>query len=346
LNARTRIPIVTIVIALCTTLVAPRAVAVEQRSADWSRTRAVASYDPRSSVRAAAWGALVSTDVDAAVARFIDSGYAYAKTRAALNDARNTDFAQRVLATHTAEFAPEVHAAAQYALSKGAAEREAFARTGYEAAKARDRAAREATGAQAAELQQFDRDFVVLVRDNDPGEQVRAAAAYALRPAATDGDLVEFFAYEWSNAAGLDLAAFRIRTSDEDMRWRADVGRLVTAAQEAEAAALAAAGEAAEQSRGAAARAWADVATQTGTPRVLWADAQQVAEAQAANWQRVVAAAGGATGLNWEAIVGSAGSTAESWAAERDQVAEQAAYWSGLFSDALAGELRMTGGAA
>jgi hypothetical protein len=346
MNTRTRIPIVVMVIALGATLVAPRAVAAGQYSANWSRTRAVASYDPRSSVRAAAWGALVSTDVDAAVARFIDSGYPYATARAALTDARNTDFAQRVLATHTAEFAPEVHAAAQYALSRNATAREAFARTGYEAAKARDRAAREATGAQAAALEQVDRDFVAALADNDPGEQVRASATYALRPTATDADLVEFFAYGWSNAAGLDLAAFRIRTSDEDMRWRAGVERLATVAREAEEAALGAADEAAGQSRAAAARAWAEVATQTGTPQVLWADAQRFAEAQAATWQRVVAAANGATGPNWDAIVGSAGTTAESWAAEREQAAEQATYWSGLFSDALAGELRMTGGVA
>ncbi|MEV4348276.1 hypothetical protein AB0J83_27785 [Actinoplanes sp. NPDC049596] len=331
---------------MCTTLVAPRAVAAEQHSASWSRARAVASFDSRSSVRAAAWGALVSSDVDAALIRFWDSGYNFAKSRAALNDSRNTDFCQRVLATHTVEFAPEVHAAAAYALGKNAAARESFARTGYEAAKARDRQAREATGAQAAALEQFDRDYVALLRDNDPGEQVRAAATYTLRPAATDADLVEFFAYGWANAAELDVAAFRMRVSDEDARWRAGIERLVADAQAAEQAALATAGEAAEQARATAARAWADVATRTGTPRVLWADAEQVARAQAANWQQVVAAANGATGLNWQAVVGSSGTTAASWAAEQEQAAEQVAYWSGLFADALAGELRMTGGAA
>jgi hypothetical protein len=344
MNARTRIPVVVAVIALCTMLVAPRvAAAADQHSANWSRTRVYASYDPRSSVRAAAWGALVSADVDAAVDRFIATGYDYAKARAALNDARNTDFARRVLATHTAEFAPEVHAAAQFALnSRYAADREAFARTGYEAAKARDRQARETTGAQAAALEQFDRDFVALLRDTDPGAQVRASAGFALRPAATDADLVEFFTYDWTNAASLDMDAYRIRVSDEDMRWRAGLAGLVSAAQTAEEAARAAAGEAAEQARAVAARAWADVATQTGAPRVLWADAEQVAAAQAANWQRVAAAAGGATGLNWQVIVGSAGTTAESWATEREQAAEQAAYWSDLLADALAGEQRMT----
>jgi hypothetical protein len=240
-----------------------------------------------------------------------------------------------------------VHAAAQFALSATAASvREAFARTGYEAAKARDRAAREATGAQAAALEQFDRDFVARLRDDDPGEQVRASAAFALRPAATDADVVEFFAYDWSNAAELDLSAFRMRVSDEDMRWRAGIVSLLDTAQAADQAAVGLAGEAAEQARTAAARAWADVATQTGTPRVLWADAEQTARAQAANWQGVVAAASGATGVNWQVILGSAGTTAENWAAARDQATEQAAYWSGLYADALAGELRTTGGAS
>jgi hypothetical protein len=347
MKAKTRFSIAAIVIALCTTFVAPPAArAAEQHSANWSRARAVASYDPRSSVRAAAWGALVSSDVEAALTRFFNGSYEFAQSRAALNVARNTDFAQRVLATHTAEFAPEVHAAAAYALSRGATALEAFARNGYAAAKARDRQAREDAGAQAAALAQFDRDFVALLRDHDPGEQVRASAAYALRPAATDADLVEFFAYDWANAAELDVAAYRIRTSDEDARWRAGIQELVSTAQQAEEAALATAGEAAEQARAVAGRAWADVAARSGPPRVLWVDAEQVALAQAANWQQVYAAANAATGPNWEAVVGSAGATAESWATEREQAAEQAAYWSGLLSDALAGELRMTGGAA
>jgi hypothetical protein len=351
MNARLRIPIAA-AIALCSSLIAPpvaataTTTATTQHSADWLQARAVASYDPRSSVKAAAWGALVSNDVDAAVTRFFATDYAYALSRAALNDARNTDFCKRVLATHTAEFAPEVHAAAQYALSRNASDREAFARTGYAAAKARDRAAREATGAEAAALEQFDRDFVARLRDNDPGEQVRASAAFALRPAATDADLVEFFAYDWANAAELDISAFRMRTSDEDLRWRAGIASLVSSAQAAEEAAQGLAGEAAAQARAAAEQAWADVATRTGTPRVLWADAEQVALAQAANWQGVVAAANGATGLNWQVILGSAGTTAENWAAAREQAAEQTAYWSGLYSDALAGELRMTGGAS
>lgn len=345
---RTRVPIMALLAALCATIVVsvPVPAAAVVRTADWYRTKAVADYDPRSSVVAAAYGALVSTNVDAAVARFIARDYDFAKRRAALNDARNTDFCRRVLATHTVEFAPEVHAAAQHALNTGGAAREAFVRTGYDQAKARDRQFREATGERAAALEQFDRDFVALLRDTDPGEQVRASAAYALRPAATDGDLVEFFAHDWANAAALDLTAFRIRVTDEDMRWRAGVAALLATAQAAEQAARDTAGEAAEQARAVAARAWADVTAQTGTPRVIWADAQRVAEEQAANWHQVVQAAGSTTSVNWQVVTGSAGVTAESWAFEREQAASQAAYWVDLYAQALAGETRMAPGGA
>ena len=42
----------------------------------------------------------------------------------------------------------------------------------------------------------------------------------------------------------------------------------------------------------------------------------------------------------------SAAGELEALLAATEQAAEQAGYWSGLFSDALAGELRMTGGAS
>jgi hypothetical protein len=321
---------------------------VDERSGDWIWVRHLAGRDSRSTVKAAAWRALTSSNVDAAIARFIAADFPYAKKRAADAKIRNADFARRVLATHTAEFAPEVHAAAQYALDHYDADREYFARTGYAAAKERDRQAREATGAQVAALAQADRDFVALLRDQDPGEQVRAAATFALRPAATDADLVEFFAHDWVAAAALDVESFGIRCVDSDMLWRATSAGLVARARAAEQAARDTAGEAALHLREAAARAWREAGAQTGPARVAWAQAQQVAEEQAANWRRVAQVAGGATGPNWQAIAGTAGVTADSWAAEQQNAAEQAAYWEALYAEALAGELRTStpGGAA
>ncbi|GAA3924632.1 hypothetical protein [Actinoplanes auranticolor] len=323
-------------------LSAPSLTSTDIRSGDWVYVRYLAGSDSRSTVKAAAWKALTSSSVDAAIARFIVSDFPFAKKRAADAKVRNADFARRVLATHTAEFAPEVHAAARYALDHTDADRDYFARTGYAAAKERDRVAREATGEQAAALAQTDRDFVALLRDHDPGEQVRAAATFALRPAATDADLVEFFAHDWVGAAALDLEAFRLGCVDADMLWRATSAGLVTRARAAEQAARDAAGEAATQLRDAAARAWREAGAQTGPARVAWAQAQLVAEEQAANWQQVAQVAGAATGLNWHAIAGTAGATADSWAAERQNAAEQAAYWQALYAEALAGERRTT----
>ena len=71
-----------------------------------------------------------------------------------------------------------------------------------------------------------------------------------------------------------------------------------------------------------AARAWSELAANAASP--------------------LVQAAGGATGVNWQVVAGSAGTTAEDWAAGRRRADEQAAYWSTLFADALASELRMT----
>jgi len=141
-------------------------------AADRAYVRLLARVDPRSTVKATAWAALISSTVDAATARFFASDF---------------DFARRVLET------------------------------------------------------------VALLRDHGPGKQMRTAATFALRPAA--------------------------------------------------------------------------------------------------NWRQVAQAASSATGLNWEAVASTAGATAETWAAERQNAAEQAAYWESLYAEALAGELAMTGGA-
>ncbi|MCA2217951.1 hypothetical protein [Jidongwangia harbinensis] len=346
-TARIRASLVTVAMAAVSICALPPtpATASTASAADRAYVRLLARADPRSTVKATAWAALISSNVDAAIARFFASDFDYAVRRAAQAKVRNADFARRVLETHTAEFAPEVHAAAEAAYYGTAAQQEYFARTGYAEAKERDRQAREAAGAQAAALAQADRDFVALLRDHDPGEQVRAAATFASRPAATDADLVDFFAHDWVNASALDLEAFRINCADADVRRRAQAVRLVADARAAEQAARDTAGEAAEQARAAAARAWATAGAHTGPARVAWARAEQHAEAQAANWRQVAQAAGSATGINWEAIAGAAGTTAETWAAERQNAAEQAAYWENLYAEALAGELAMSGGA-
>lgn len=317
--------------------------APDQAAADRAFVRYLAGKDARSPVRTDAWVALISSRGDEAVADFLATGFDYAKSRAEQNRFRNLDFAKRVLAVNTAEYAPEVHLRAQLAVNGSDADRELFARSGYAAAQQADRTAREASGEQAKSLVKADWDYVTELAATDPGPQVRGAAVWATRPGATDADLVEFFAYGWASGAQLDVEAYRTRNIDADMGWRATIRRLLTDAENAEQAARDAAEDAAEQAKAAAARAWQAVGEQTIPARSAWADAQDFADHEAVNWQTVLAAATTAAGPNWQAIVDPAVAHQADWTTERDLAAEQAQFWNDLLAQAQAGESRMTG---
>jgi len=302
----------------------------------------LAKYDPRALVRTAAWNALTGTSVPAKVDRFLNSGMKFAVDRSQQLSARNADFARRILATHTVQFAPEVHAAAQYALSSGAVALETFARTGYAAAIQRDRTAREASGEQAAALHRDDRVFVARLRDSAPGPQVRAAAGWALRAEATDADVVEFYAHDWAAAAALDLQTQQLQCNNADMVWRASVKILLPAALAAHEAAVKAEGDAKALARDTALRAWQKVTAEAYPAKSNWDSAAEVAEQQAANWQTVaLAAAEAVDNPNWDAIGSSAQTAAEQWELDRANAAKQAAYWTALYDMALKGELAM-----
>ncbi len=316
--------------------------AVDRAAADRAFVRFIAGRHPQQTVRAAAWLALTSSSPDAAVAQFLNSGYESARTRAAARNAQNLDFAKRILATHTAEYAPEVNAAAKRAVNGTNADREVFSRTGYTEAAARDRQVREAAGKHAAALVQADRDYVAVLRDSDPGAQVRVGAAWALRAGATDADLIEFFAYGWASSARLDLEAHQSAIADSDVRWRRTANRLVVEAQAAEKAAREAQGEAAAAARAQAASAWRAVGNEATPARSAWADAEQVAANQAATWQAIALAAAGAESVNWESIADSSVTTEAAWNTERGTAAEQARYWTALLEQARAAELEMT----
>ncbi|SHF44513.1 hypothetical protein [Streptoalloteichus hindustanus] len=321
-----------------------RSFAADEESATRKFVWWVALRDPRSVVRAAAQHALATSDGDAGLLAFLETDYPAAKRYAEERKAMNADFARRVLETHTAEFSPEVHAAARRAVNGTDADREWFARTGFAEAKERDRRARESSGEQARALVEADRNYVRTLATHDPGTQVRAAAAYAVRPAATDNDIVEFFAHDWASAAKLDLESYRLRLLDNEVAWRAAVNRLVADAQAAEKAAAEAAEEAKEQARAAAARAWRAAAERTAAPRSAWAEAQEVSARQAANWRQVAAAAQAATGPNWAAVANFSTSTEAQWKSEQEVVAEQARFWNALLQQALAGEQRVQSG--
>jgi hypothetical protein len=316
--------------------------AVDRAAADRAFVRFIAARHPQGTVRAAAWLALTSSTPDAAVAQFLGSGYEAARARAATRNAQNLDFAKRILATHTAEYAPEVNAASRRAVNGSNADREQFSRTGYRDAAQRDRQVREATGTHAAALVQADRDYVAVLRDYDPGAQVRVGAGWALRTGATDADLVEFFAYGWASAARLDLEMHQSAIADSDVRWRKTVNRLVVEAQAAEQAAREAQGEAAVAARASAASAWRAVGTEANPARSAWTDAEQLAATQAATWQAIALAAAGAESVNWESIAASSVTTEAAWSTERETAAEQARYWNALLGQARAAELEMT----
>jgi hypothetical protein len=324
--------------------VASVAAASDQAAADREYVLFLLQYDPRSLVRIAAGNALTvrPNKVDAAVARFFKSELQFAADYSLQRDASNADFARRILATHTPEFAPEVHAAAERALAKGPAALETFATTGYEQARRRDRAARDTAGEQAEALRDDDRRFVARLRDTDPGEHVRAAAGYALSTAA-DADVVEFFAYDWAAAAAVDRKSQLQQCTDADMVGRASLKLLEPSARKAEQTALTAADEAKALQRALAARAWNDVRA-TADPMVsTWSEAQRTASLQAAHWQQIAmdAAAASADNPNWRAIAGTAQTTAQQWLTTRDNAAVQAAYWTARYQEALAGEQRM-----
>ncbi|WP_246257003.1 hypothetical protein [Amycolatopsis anabasis] len=322
-------------------VVASGPVRVADASADLEWTWYLAFRDPRALIRVSAQLALSHTDQEAAVARFLNEEFDYLVSLSDESDARNADFVHQVLETYLPDFSPEVNAAARQVVNGTAAQREEFVRTGFDAAKERDRLAREASGAQKRAIIEADRAFVRHLGEVDPGEQVRSAVKWALRPGSDDGDLVEFFAYGWASAGQLDLDAFRMASANNNTVWRATAHRLAAEAQAAEKAAREAADEVAVQLREAAARAWRTAADQTAPARTAWADAQEFALRQAENWRAVAAAAQAATGPNWQAIGGPAQTNLEQWTAERQSAVEQAQYWKDLLAQAEAGEKRM-----
>ncbi|MDT8914734.1 hypothetical protein [Amycolatopsis sp. PS_44_ISF1] len=318
------------------------AAAVQDFGADKAWVQYLALNDPRSVVRISAWQALLSSAPEAAIQQFKDSGYDYAVKLSAQKKARDADFARRVLATYPAEFSPEVHAAAQLAAnSRDDADRERFANGGFAAAKQRDSAARDVKGEQAKALAEEDRKFVRALSVDDLGEQVRVSAAYAVRVGATDSDVVDFFATGWAFGAKLDLDAHRLRSADDEMRWRAALSGLLSEAAAAEQAARDASSDLAEKARAAAVQAWQAVGEQTTPARSYWDEARLLADRQAANWTAVLTAVNAASGPNWAAMAGPAQENQGAWTEEGKVATQQAQYWTALLQQARDGEQRV-----
>ncbi|MEV6397953.1 hypothetical protein AB0M39_24795 [Streptomyces sp. NPDC051907] len=294
-------------------------------------------------LRTSAWNALRSTQGDAAIEAWLapGGGYDLAKQRLRDSRTRNRLFCERVVATHTPEFSPQVHASAKTAVKGTDNDRAVFVRTGYEQAQQRDRQVRAADTAHQQEVAAKERDFLRSLGATDPGEQVRVAAQWAMRPGATDTDVSEFFGYAWSTGATLDLDGYRLRVADGETRRHHALSMLLQKAVAAEAALKDASDVAA--ARGEAQAAWRAVSDHADAARRTWLAEREATAAQAENWRGIAEAAkAGADGI-WKNIAGPAGSNLQSWTREGAGAAESATYWQGMLDRALEGQDRVKG---
>ena len=142
-----------------------------------------------------------------------------------------------------------------------------------------------AASEQAAAIVQEDRMFVAVLRDNDPGAQVRAAAGWALRDSATESDLLEFFSHGWGFAAGRGQAlpatvawgdAQRIALAQADT-WR----RVAQAAAAASSSNWAPVVAVAERMQG----EWTVEQQQTAAQTAYWTELYEQAVAGELAWQ-------------------------------------------------------------
>ncbi|WP_370419188.1 ALF repeat-containing protein [Streptomyces sp. QH1-20] len=308
-----------------------------------NRVLKVAKSNLPAEVRVSAWNALRSSRGDAAIADWLapGGGYDAAKQRMRTTRSRNTAFCERVVSTHPVEFSPEVRTAAERALKGSDTDRAAFVRTGYAEAQQRDRAAREADAQQRQEAAANDRAFVRALAEQDPGEQVRVAAQWALRTGATNADVVEFFGYGWVTGAALDLEGYRMRVADAEVLRHHTLKLLIEKATAAEQDLKNTADWA--KARAEAEGAWRAVAEHADAAQKAWLAEQDTARAQAENWRNIGKAAKESADGLWKNIAGPADANQDSWAKEQTEAAGSAAFWKDMFDRAKDSENRMRG---
>jgi hypothetical protein len=304
--------------------------------------RGNALYHSEGIVRASAWQALRWADGDAALLGWIRTGLPEAKRLASQNNARNKDFAERVVKYYPAQSSPRVNAKAKLVLTLGDADREHFARIGFAEAKALDDAAREADEQHKQQILEADREFVRTLAQTDPGEQVRVAARHALRFGGQDTDHRAFFASEWMAAAASDVDLHRTRSLEAGAWLHAAVAQLLVDAKEAEREALAAEGAAAEQARAVAARAWATTKEKADEARRAWEDEAAACADQARYWRTVIERALASSDPVWAAIATKADKNLGLWTGEGSFADGQTRHWADVEKQAQDGHDRMT----
>ncbi|MEU2391284.1 hypothetical protein [Streptomyces sp. NPDC007369] len=321
----------------------PPAVTVSAAEAARDRVLRLAKSGLPAEIRASAWNALRSTRGDTAIAEWLTPGGGYDLAKQRLRDTRvrNRAFCERVVATHTAGFSPEVRDAAERALKGTDADRAAFAKTGYAEAQLRDRAAREADAQHPLEIADRDRELVRRMAEQEPGEHVRVAAQWAVRPGASDADIAEFFGYGWASGAALDLEAHRLRRADAEVRRHHALSGLIQQAVAAERDLATAANTA--RARAEAERAWRAVADNAEAAQDAWLADQEAARAQAERWREIARVSRESADAVWKNITALAEVREGDWTKEQAEAAETAVFWTDMFDRALAGELRVKG---
>ncbi|OKH99703.1 hypothetical protein A6A06_21695 [Streptomyces sp. CB02923] len=330
-------------------------VAVGAPSGQPSQVAAAAADEARASVlrlaksvlpaeiRASAWNALRSTRGDAAIAEWLAPGGGYDAAKQRVRDARsrNRAFCERVVSTHPAGFSPEVRSAAERALKGTDADRAAFVKTGYAEAQQRDRVQRDADAQHRLEVGERHRAFVRSLAEADPGEQVRVAAQWALRPGSVDADVAEFYGYGWATGAALDVEAYRLRVADTEVRRHHVLSMLIARAVAAEEALKSSADAA--KARAEAERAWQAVSGHADGAHTAWLDEQRAAGAQAESWQSIARLAKEGADAIWEKIAAPAEARQGDWAQERTEAAGTAAFWKDMLDRARDSESRVKG---
>ncbi|MEU5425499.1 hypothetical protein AB0H73_07800 [Streptomyces olivoreticuli] len=319
----------------------PITTAVAQAARD--RVIKMAMSNLPSEIRVSASLALRNTRGDEAIAEWLAPGGGFEAALRRAKDTKNLNrvFCERVARTHTAEFSPEVRAAAERAARGSDADRAAFVRSGYADAQQRDRAARAADERRRVEVATMNRDFVRSTAERDPGEQVRVAAWWALRPGAGDEDVVEFFAYGWASGAALDLEGHRMRVTEAEVVRHRTLSLLIEKATAAEEALKTAADKA--QARAEVERAWEEVADHADAARKAWLAERDAAAAQAENWRNIAKASKESTDRLWKNIGDSAAVNQDSWAGEQTEAAGTAGFWKDMFDRAQDSENRVKG---
>lgn len=317
--------------------------AVAAAAADEMRARVLrlAKSGLPAEIRTSAWNALRSTRGDAAIVEWLAPGGGYDAAKQRLRDARsrNRAFCERVVATHPVGFSPEVRAAAERALKGTDADRAAFVKTGYAEAQQRDRTMREADAQHRLEVAEQDRSFVRGLAEGDPGEQVRVAAQWALRPGSTDADIEEFFGYGWATGAALDVEAYRLRVADAEVRRHHVLSLLIAQAVAAEEALKSSADAA--KARAEAERAWQAVAEHAAGAQKSWLAEQEAAMVQAGNWQNIARLAKESADDLWQKIAAPAEARKDDWAEEQTEAGLTAAFWKDMADRARDSENRV-----